>query len=298
MTHAVRRYLDDARLDPRLGDSIDRVTHAGFAIANPVDGDRVAMTNHDWTFSIEETRRALGFETLLVVNDFTALAMALPALADEELRQLGGGVARRDSAIGLLGPGTGLGVSGLIPAGDRWIALRSEGGHVSFAPADAREDSVLAYARETWEHVSFERVASGPGLEVIYRALARIEPQRPAPGGDSAEIARLALAGDGLALETVECFCGILGGFAGDVALTLGAMGGVFIGGGVIAHLGELFTSSPFRRRFEAKGRFSSYLRGIPTFVITAAYPAFVGVGRILDDQLSQHADAHTWTRL
>src|SRR6201996_2859491 len=118
---AVKKYLKDTK--------IGHVNHAAVAIANPVDGDEVKMTNHHWSFSIEATRRALGFDTLLVVNDFTALAMALPGLTDAQRVQVGGGSRRQNSVIGLLGPGTGMGVSGLIPADDRWIALGSEGGH-------------------------------------------------------------------------------------------------------------------------------------------------------------------------
>ena len=282
ITDAIRKYLKDVK--------ISRVNHAAIAIANPVDGDQVTMTNHDWSFSIEATRRALGFDTLLVVNDFTALAMALPGLTDAQRVQVGGGTRRQNSVIGLLGPGTGLGVSGLIPADDRWIALGSEGGHASFAPQDEREDLVLQYARKKFPHVSFERVCAGPGMEIIYRALAARDKKRVAATVDTVEIVERAHAGDALALETVECFCGILGAFAGSVALTLGALGGVYIGGGVALKLGELFTRSSFRARFEAKGRFTHYLENIPTYLITAEYPAFLGVSAILAEQLSNRS--------
>ena len=283
VAEVIRKYLKDTK--------IGRVNHAAIAIANPVDGDQVSMTNHDWTFSIEATRRALGFDTLLVVNDFTALAMALPGLTDAQRVQVGGGARRQNSVIGLLGPGTGMGVSGLIPADDRWIALGSEGGHATFAPADEREDIVLQYARKKWSHVSFERVAAGPGLEVIYRALAGRARKRVAANVDVAEIVRRALEeNEPLALETVDCFCGILGTFAGNIAVTLGALGGIYIGGGVVPRLGEFFAKSSFRKRFEAKGRFEAYLANVPTYVITAQYPAFLGVSAILAEQLSNRA--------
>ncbi|MGF6775503.1 bifunctional transcriptional regulator/glucokinase [Paraburkholderia sp. GAS334] len=279
----IKKYLKDTK--------IGRVNHAAIAIANPVDGDQVSMTNHDWTFSIEATRRALGFDTLLVVNDFTALAMALPGLTDTQRVQVGGGQRRQNSVIGLLGPGTGLGVSGLIPADDRWIALGSEGGHTTFSPADEREDIVLQYARKKWPHVSFERVVAGPGLEVIYRALAARDKKRVAASVDAPEITRRALEdNEPLALETVDCFCGILGTFAGNIAVTLGALGGIYIGGGVVPRLGEHFAKSSFRKRFEAKGRFEAYLANVPTYVITAQYPAFLGVSAILAEQLSNRA--------
>ena len=278
----LKKYLKDTK--------VGRVNHAAIAIANPVDGDQVSMTNHNWTFSIEATRRTLGFDTLLVVNDFTALAMALPGLTDAQRVQVGAGTRRQNSVIGLLGPGTGLGVSGLIPADDRWIALGSEGGHATFAPADEREDIVLQYARKKWSHVSFERVAAGPGIELIYRALAGRDKKRVASSVDPAEVVNRAHAGEALALEAVDCFCGILGTFAGNIAVTLGALGGIYIGGGVVGKLGELFMRSSFRQRFEAKGRFEPYLANVPTYVITAEYPAFLGVSAILAEQLSNRA--------
>ena len=282
VAEVIKKYLKDMK--------IGRVNHAAIAIANPVDGDQVSMTNHDWTFSIEATRRALGFDTLLVVNDFTALAMALPGLTDSQRVQVGGGARRPNSVIGLLGPGTGLGVSGLIPADDRWIALGSEGGHATFAPADEREDLVLQYARKKWSHVSFERVSAGPGVEVIYRALAARDKKRVPTNFDTSEIVKRALEGEPLAAESVDVFCGILGTFAGNIAVTLGALGGIYIGGGVVPRLGDFFERSSFRKRFEAKGRFEGYLQNVPTYVITAEYPAFLGVSAILAEQLSNRA--------
>ena len=284
IAEVMQQYLKDTK--------VGRVNHAAVAIANPVDGDHVAMTNHDWSFSIEATRRALGFDTLLVVNDFTALAMALPGLTDAQRVQVGGGARRQNSVIGLLGPGTGLGVSGLIPADDRWIALGSEGGHASFAPSNENEDLVLRHARRKWPHVSFERVAAGPGLELIYRTFAERDGVTVAEPFTSADVTKRAHDGEALALEAVNCFCGILGTFSGDIAVTLGALGGIYIGGGVVLKLGELFHKSPFRERFEAKGRFQQYLSGVPTYVITAEYPAFLGVSAILAEQLSNRANS------
>jgi glucokinase len=261
------------------------VRHAAVAIANPVDGDLVAMTNHDWRFSIDETRRSLGFETLCVVNDFTALAMALPYLDETQLRQTGGESARPGGIVGLLGAGTGLGVSGLVPTGNSWIPLAAEGGHTTFAPVDERDIDILRYAWTKWPHVSFERLASGPGIEVIYQALtAQVDGN--VHSLPTSEIVRRALDQDSLCVDVLERFCAILGTVAGNLALTLGASGGIYIGGGVVPRLGPLFDDSPFRERFEAKGRFAGYLRGIPTFVITAEYPAFLGVAAILENEL------------
>ncbi|MDL5032402.1 glucokinase [Pelomonas sp. APW6] len=275
---AVSAYLDG------LGGT--RIEHAAIAIANPVEGDLVRMTNYHWQFSIEEMRQRLGLDTLVVVNDFTALAMAIPRLGPGELRQIGGGEARRQSVVGVLGSGSGLGVSGLIPAGDAWISLGSEGGHTSFAPRDERELAILRFAWRQFDHVSFERLVSGPGLELIYRALADRagEAAKPLTAPD---ITQAALDGrDAVCGEALEVFCALLGTAAANLAVTLGALGGIYIGGGIVPRLGDYFARSPFRSRFEDKGRFSSYVAGIPTYVITAENATFKGASAILDSQL------------
>ncbi len=282
---AVRAYLD--ALPGAASAGLDeRVAHACVAIANPVEGDQVRMTNYHWQFSIEEMRQRLGLETLVVVNDFTALAQALPRLRQDERQQIGGGQAAAQHVIGLLGSGSGLGVSGLIPSGDGWIALGTEGGHTSFSPRDEREIAILRHAWREYSHVSFERLLSGPGLSLIHRALAELHgisaPTRQAP-----EITQAALDGsDPLAVETVDVFCALLGTAAGNLAVTLGALGGVFVGGGIVPRLGPLFERSPFRRRFEERGRFSDYVAAIPTFVITAEQATFKGASAILESQL------------
>lgn len=278
---AVEAYLQQSGQPP--------VRHAAIAMANPVQGDQIKMTNHDWSFSIDATRRRLQFDTLLVVNDFTALAMALPHLEPAQLTQIGGGSAVPRRAIGLVGAGTGLGVGGLIPAAGSWSALGSEGGHATFSPADERELMVLRHCWKTWPHVSAERLISGPGIELIYQALANgAASAPPADAPDTATIVARALAGgDTLADAAVDCFCGMLGSFAGNIALILGTGGGVFIGGGVVPRLGPHFAASPFRSRFESKGRFADFLAQVPTWVITAPYPAFVGAAAILTEHLA-----------
>lgn len=268
------------------------VRHAAIAIANPIVGDFVRMTNHHWAFSIEALRQECGFDELAVVNDFYALAMALPHLANAEKRQVGGGASVAGTPIGLLGAGTGLGVSGLVPAENlpagakpSWTALRSEGGHVTFAPANETEVAILQFAWREFEHVSAERFLSGAGLELIHRALAH---HRGVASEvlDAPEITRRGLAGAcALCDEVIEVFCGMLGTIAGNLAVTLGAQGGVYIGGGIVPRLGERFAASCFRTRFEQKGRFVGYLAQVPTYVITAEYPAFVGVSAILADR-------------
>ncbi|MBN8506516.1 MAG: glucokinase [Burkholderiales bacterium] len=278
---AVRAYLDTLP-----GTEEFRVAHACVAIANPVEGDRVRMTNYHWQFSIEAMRQQLGLDTLVVVNDFTALAQALPRLTRQDRQQVGGGEGMAHQVIGLLGSGSGLGVSGLIPAGDGWIALGTEGGHTSFSPRDEREIAILRHAWREYAHVSFERLLSGPGLALIHRALAEVHGVQ-APPRQAPEITQAALEGqDALALETVEVFCALLGTAAGNLAVTLGARGGVFVGGGIVPRLGPLFERSPFRRRFEERGRFSDYVAAIPTYVITAENATFKGASAILEAQL------------
>ena len=264
------------------------IRQAAVAIANPVAGDQVRMTNYHWQFSIEQMRERLHFDNLVVVNDFTALAMALPSLSPQQRRQFGGGNAIPRSVVGLIGAGTGLGVSGLIPAGDGWIALGTEGGHTSFSPHDEREVAILQYAWRFFEHVSFERLLSGSGIELIFRALTD-RAGLPERALDAPEITRQALDGtDALCKETIDVFCAILGTAAANLAVSQGAFGGIYIGGGIVPRLGLYFDQSPFRARFEDKGRFTDYMKGIPSFVITATDATLVGAAVILASQLRE----------
>ncbi|MGB3290171.1 MAG: glucokinase [Burkholderiaceae bacterium] len=273
---AVRHYLDSH------GRPI--VKHAVIGIANPVLGDHIRMTNFPWEFSIEKTRRALGLRTLHVINDFTALALSLPHLPKGELTRAGGGEGVPGCPMGVLGPGTGLGVSALLPArAGQWLPLAAEGGHVSFAPANEQELMLWRAAQREFGHVSMERLLSGPGLQFIHRSLCASRGLSD-PGHTPADISRLALQdGDPACLEALDLFCAILGTAASDLALTLGARSGIYIGGGIIPKLGDYFLHSPFRARFEDKGRFSAYLSAIPVFVINSPYPALLGAAAHLD---------------
>lgn len=256
----------------------------GIGIATAVTGDEVRMTNHPWAFSIKALTHALGVERCLVINDFTALAMSLPALGAPDLRLVGGGTAVADAAIGLLGPGTGLGVSGLTPSGaGRWSPLCGEGGHVTLAATDEREAALLAWLRVQHGHVSAERVLSGGGLVNLYRAICALDGATPR-GLQPADITTAAKDGSDMACAaTVKQFTAFLGNAAGNLALTLGARGGVYLGGGIVPRLGSAFDASLFRRHFEAKGRFGAYLRPIPTWLIVSPAPALLGASRALD---------------
>jgi len=214
--------------------------------------------------------------------------MAVPAIRPRDLLKVGPGAPVRGAPVrgapvAVLGAGTGLGVSLLVPDGRRWLPVATEGGHVTLPAADDDDAALIAALRSRFGHVSAERVLSGPGLGNLHDAMAAIAGKR-ATTSDPAEIVDRALAGeDALAAATLERFCALLGTVAGDLALTAGARGGVYIAGGIVPRFGRFFARSPFRARFEEKGRFKSYLRAIPTYVVTADQPALVGLGRLLD---------------
>jgi len=256
---------------------LPRPRRAAIAVASPVTGDEVRFTNLPWSFSISSLRSRLGFEQLEIINDFTAQALALPHLAPGDKTIVGGGAPQPGCPIGVLGPGSGLGVSGLIPSGGHWAPLSGEGGHATMPSATERESAALGEMRRHFDHVSAERVLSGPGLVNLYNALAAVDGVS-ARQYTAAQITAVDVAArDPLCRETTEMFCAMLGTVAGNLALTLGAKGGVYIGGGIVPRLGERFAASPFRERFEAKGRFRDYLAAIPTFVVTHKLPAFLG---------------------
>jgi glucokinase len=283
---AIQAYLRErAGAAPRV---------AAIGVATAVTGDEVRMTNHPWTFSIEALQRALGLDRLLVINDFSALALALPELPLSERRAVGGGHAVPGAPIALIGPGTGLGVSGLIPVPGgsplhepghgTYVPIAGEGGHVTLMSSEPDEAAVLDVLHRRYGHASAERALSGPGLQALYDAVCSLRGVTPRPL-TAAQVSRSALdATDPDCARAVAMFCSLLGHVAGNLALTLGARGGVYIGGGIVPRLGEWFTRSSFRDRFESKGRFRDYLRDIPTWVVTSAQsPALSGACRALD---------------
>jgi glucokinase len=258
---------------------------AVIGIANPIDGDLVRMTNHAWQFSIEALRQALGLQRLLFLNDFAALALALPALRPDELRAVGGGTAVAGAPLALIGPGTGLGVSGLVRGADgHELVISGEGGHVTLAPADDEEAAVIDWLRSRFGHVSAERAVSGQGLENLYQAWNAVH-GKSAAALSAAQISDRALQRSDPACDAaLELFLSLLGNVAGNLALTLGARGGVYIGGGIVSRLGERIESSRLRQRFEQKGRFAAYLGRIPVLQIQpGGDPALRGAARALD---------------
>jgi glucokinase len=256
-----------------------------FGIATAVTGDAVQMTNHPWRFSITALRQALGAERLIVLNDFEALAHAVPALGSTDLITVGSGEPIAGANLAVIGPGTGLGVSGLVADGHGgWRVIVGEGGHVTLGATNAREASLLAVLRERFGHVSAERALSGPGLVNLYEAVCVLDGETPRTLDPADVVTRgLARGTDAQCEEAVATFAALLGNVAGNLALTLGARGGVFIGGGIVPRLGTRFAELPFRERFEDKGRFRAYLQPIPTKVITADAPALLGAARALE---------------
>jgi glucokinase len=272
---AVRAYL--ATLPPSPSPR-----RAAIAVATAVRGDRVEFTNSPWAFSRAALQAELGLESLQVLNDFEALALSLPRLTPAQWRAHGAHPVAAGT-LAVIGPGTGLGVGGVVETGGRWIALPGEGGHATLAPADDFESEVLRQARGVHAHVSAERLLSGIGLPLLHEAVALAEGRRAEPL-PTAQVVQRALAGDAACGRTLDCFCALLGGFSGNVALTLGASA-VFIGGGIVPRLGERFFGSPFRESFEAKGRFQPYLAAIPTAVITDTLAALAGAAFAIEQQ-------------
>ena len=282
---AAQAYL--AQLQAQLGAAYTPPRAGAFAVATAVGGDEVAFTNSGWVFSREATRRQLALDALLILNDFEALALSLPRLHGAQVRAVGAvatpAAMPSVATLAVIGPGTGLGVAGLVPTAHGWVALPGEGGHATLSAADDYESALLSAVRQLHPHVSAERLLSGIGLPVLHAAVAAVAGQSLA-ALTADKIVERGLAGqDELCSRTVDSFCALLGSFAGNVALTLGARGGVYIGGGIVPRFGERFYSSRFRERFEAKGRFKAYLQAIPTLLITDTLAALTGAALALE---------------
>ncbi|RDK91937.1 glucokinase [Enterobacillus tribolii] len=263
-----------------------QVSEACIAIACPVTGDWVAMTNHTWAFSIAQMKASLGLSVLEVINDFTAVSMAIPMLKESDLMQFGGKAPQRDKPIAIYGAGTGLGVAHLLHAGGRWISLPGEGGHVDFAPNSEEEDQILMVLRKELGHVSAERVLSGPGLVNLYRAVVESDnrlPENLAPK----DVTERALADSCTdCRRALSLFCVIMGRFGGDLALNMGTFGGVYIAGGIVPRFLDFFKASGFRAAFEDKGRLKDFLEDIPVYLITHGSPGLLGAGAHLRQQM------------
>ncbi|WP_428943673.1 glucokinase [Pantoea sp. FN060301] len=273
----IRFYLDEQK---------QAVTDGCIAIACPITEDWVEMTNHDWAFSTSKMKANLGFDHLEIINDFTAVSMAIPMLSEDDVMQFGGSAPVKDKPVAVYGAGTGLGVAHLVHVDKRWVSLPGEGGHVDLAANSDEEDMILEVLRAELGHVSAERVLSGAGLVNLYRAIVKSDnrvPENLKPKDvsqraldDSCTDCRRALA----------LFCVIMGRFGGNLALTMATFGGVYIAGGIVPRFLEFFKASGFRAAFEDKGRFRDYVQNIPVYLITHDKPGLLGAGAHLRQTL------------
>lgn len=259
-----------------------RPERGSFAVAGAVRGDMFSFTNNlAWTISVEKTRADLGFQSLTLMNDFKAVALSIPHLKNDALKTVSlTDQVEQGGAIGVIGPGTGLGVASLVWDGKKYIANPGEGGHVTMAAKTQREFDIFSFLKTRYQHVSAERVCSGKGLVNLYDALRAIDKMDSLPDRTAEEISHLAIqkhckvCEEALALMMV-----FLGRISGDLALTLGAYGGIYIAGGITGKLGDYFFKSGFQDEFVSKGTtFKPYMESIPVFLVTHPLPAFVGL--------------------
>lgn len=279
-----------ATLEAAIQDWMTETGHrpdaAALAVAGPVTGDSVTLTNHPWRFSIRDLASRFGFTAITVANDVAAIARALPELPETAFRPLKQGTANPAAARLVVAPGTGLGVAALLPAGlpagTGFHVVSSEGGHVTLAARDAAEAALLEKLRSGAPagdgHLSAEDVLAAPGLARLYRALS---------GRDTApeEVTAAALAGETDASAATAAYCAMLGGVAGDLAMTFDARGGVVIAGDLPGRMGPAFDGDGFIRRFTDKGPFAAYLQAIPVSLLDAPFPALAGLAALLRDQ-------------
>jgi glucokinase len=255
---------------------------AVIAVAGPVMDGEIEFTNLDWQVSEGELLAQFEFEAVRLINDFAAQALACPLLSGDNLKPLGPSLRGPDDApMVIMGAGTGFGVAGLARSERGDIAVSSEGGHAGFAPQGEVEVEVLRYLQARHGRVSIERLLSGRGLFELHTALAAMRQLEPRLADEKA-VMEAAAKGDPLAAETLDRFCAIYGAVAGDLALSFGARGGVFISGGIAPRMAERLAGSAFRERFEDKGRLSAFVQAIPTSLVVHPYPALIGAAREL----------------
>lgn len=262
---------------------LDVPTQACLAVAGPVTDDRFTFTNHHWAFSRRHLAGELGLERLEVINDFAAQACAIPILDSSEYRTIRTGYARPDGTIALIGPGTGLGVATLVRCRDQWIPVSGEGGHARLAPHNDLMVEVLALLNREQPYVSLETLLCGSGLLRLYTALARLRGKTPRYDCEKVIVQQGADNSDPLCRETLLEFCALLGSVAGDLALTSGARGGLYLTGGILPRIPDLLEQSDFRRYFTDKGVMSHYMEDIPVHLMTGHAPALLGAAAWLN---------------
>ncbi|MFF7707161.1 glucokinase [Pseudomonas sp. NPDC007930] len=253
------------------------------SVAGPVGGDEFRFTNNHWRISQKAFCKTLQVQQLKLVNDFTAMALGMTRLKAGEYRTVREGQADATRPAVVIGPGTGLGVGTLLNLGEnRWAALPGEGGHVDLPVGNAREARLRQHIEGLIGHVSAETILSGGGLLRLYQAICALDAHVPKFAKPN-EVTQGALAGDPVALQTIDQFSRFLARVAGNNVLTVGGRGGVFIVGGVIPHFIELFLKSGFNEAFDDKGCMSDYFNGIPVWVVTAEFSGLLGAGVALE---------------
>ncbi len=268
IAHAVSAYLSGLDELPR---------RAAFAVAAPVVSEKISFTNSSWSFTRSELCNATGLADAIILNDFEALALSLPHLSAAELHKISGGdVVPRATKL-VTGPGTGIGVAGLVWAGERWVAVSGEGGHISLAAGTTKEFELAERLRAGRPHLSVERVLSGPGLAELYRVIAASHGKAEQKLTPSEVLSRGAEGSDATAVAALEHFTIWLGGFAGDAALLFGALGGVYLGGGIAPKMIDALSSEAFAHAFANKGRMRNYVALIPVYVIIDEYATLKG---------------------
>lgn len=277
---------------PELADALDSYIRslppehkpdaAIIAVAGPVTGDSVRITNRNWAFSAEAYRTRFGLQFLHVVNDFAAVALAISTLEPTDYLDIGGGTAVADKPVGIVGPGTGLGVSFLIPQAGRWIPVSSEGGHVTLAAADEQEEKLIAFVREQYGHVSAERLLSGPGLSLIYQVIGRLQGKTMPALTPNEILVRDEQHNDAIATQAIDLFLQMLGTVAANLAVTIAAEGGIYFAGGILPRIRQRMLNSGFRKRFITHDRYSAWLDRIPTRLIIRDHIALTGLRNYL----------------
>jgi glucokinase len=247
-------------------------------VAGPVESGRSTLINSPWVIDAAELHAACGIKSVDLINDFEAVAHALPHLRASDVVPIAGGKPLPGEPMAVLGPGTGLGMAGVVHRGDRMTVIPTEGGHTSLPGETPREDAVIASLRDRFGHASAERALSGPGLENLHAAIAAIDGVT-VPDRTAAEITQQALDRScPVCVAAVDMFCAMLGTVAGNLALMFRARGGVYIAGGIAPRIVDVLARSEFHARFMAKGRFRPYLERIPVAVIVNPDPAFLGL--------------------
>lgn len=269
---AVKGYLDAQKLTPKK---------AAFAFAGPKFGDEIRMTNVDWVVSESSLNEKFGFDDVVVLNDFVAMANGATVIPDDGFDVLLPGKVNYNKPIAVMGPGTGLGISCIIP-GQPLRIVPTEGGHTAFAPQNAFEQEILTHQLGLMPYVSAESLISGPGIPRLYRAICAIRDEVATLSKPEEIVAAAQADPKSAARLTVVTFCNLLGGFAGNAALTMGASGGVVLGGGVSRHIAPFFDQSEFKERFKSRGRGSFFVKDVPVRLITIDFVALYGAAAMV----------------